>query len=165
MSATLGYITILSTSTIVHTVSRCMVARSWAIGTASTVCARPAREDLAGQPLDAGGRRPLADADGDHAGREQQHVAALDVLALPAVDLAGAREARVLGVDQLGQLASRARGPASPASDRDPVAHPDAGVAGEQQVGQRVDQEVVAGEQRGDQPEAAAHLVVADARR
>ena len=48
-------------------------------------------EDLAGQPLDAGGRRPLADADRDHARREQQDVAALDVLVVPAVDLAGAR--------------------------------------------------------------------------
>ena len=41
--ATLGYIRMASTSTIVHTVSRCIVARSWAIGTASTVCARPER--------------------------------------------------------------------------------------------------------------------------
>ena len=57
--ATLGYITILSTSTIVQTVSRCMVARSWAIGTASTVCARSSCEDLAGQPLDA---RPASSA-------------------------------------------------------------------------------------------------------
>ena len=87
VSATLGYITILSTSTIVQTVSRCMVARSCAIGTASTVWARPAWKTCAGQPLDAGGRRPLADADRDHAGRQQQHVAALDVLVAPAVDL------------------------------------------------------------------------------
>ena len=44
-------------------------------------------EDLPGQPLDAGRRGPLADADGDHARGEQQHVAALDVLVVPAVDL------------------------------------------------------------------------------
>ena len=51
----------------------------------------PVGEDLPGQPLDAGRRRPLPDADGDHAGREQQHVAALDVLAPPAVDPVGRR--------------------------------------------------------------------------
>ena len=83
-------------------------------------------EDLAGEPLDAGGRRTLADADRDHAGREQQHVAALDVLVVPAVDLAGAAEARVLGVDQLGQLGlARARRHRQ-RGDRDPVADPDA---------------------------------------
>ena len=102
-------------------------------------------EDLAGQPLDAGGRGPLADADGDHARREQQHVAALDVLVVPAVDLAGAGEARVLGVDQLGQLGLALAGRHRQRGDRDPVADPHAGVAGEQQVGQRVDEEVVAG--------------------
>ena len=42
VSATLGYMTIVSTSTIVHTVSRCIVARSCAIGMASTVWARSA---------------------------------------------------------------------------------------------------------------------------
>lgn len=40
--ATGGYMTTVSTSTIVHTVSRCIVARSCAIGTARTVCASPA---------------------------------------------------------------------------------------------------------------------------
>ena len=79
-----GYITTASTSTIVQTVSRCMVARSCAIGTASTVCASPRVEHRAGQPLDAGRRGPLADPDRDHAGREQQHVAALDVLEVRA---------------------------------------------------------------------------------
>ena len=80
-----GYITTASTSTIVQTVSRCMVARSCAIGTASTVVRQPAVEHVPGQPLDAGRRRPLADPDGDHAGREQQDVAALDRLVLRAV--------------------------------------------------------------------------------
>ena len=41
MSATLGYVTTVSASTMVQTVSRCIVARSWAIGTASTVRASP----------------------------------------------------------------------------------------------------------------------------
>ncbi len=36
-----GYITTASTSTMVQTVSRCIVARSCAIGTASTVVASP----------------------------------------------------------------------------------------------------------------------------
>ena len=45
-SCTAGYITIASTSTIVHTVSRCIVARCWAIGTASTVCASPSSKRL-----------------------------------------------------------------------------------------------------------------------
>jgi hypothetical protein len=45
--------------------------------------------DLAGELLDPGGRRPLADADGDDAGRQQQDVAALDVLVAPAVERAG----------------------------------------------------------------------------
>ena len=132
------------------------MARSWAIGTASTVCARPGCEDLAGQPLDAGRRGPLADADGEHARRQQQDVAALDVLVVPAVDLGRAGEARVLGVDQLGQLGLAAPGRHRERGDRHPVADPHAGVAGEQQVGQRVDHEVVVGEQAGDQPEAAA---------
>ena len=66
-------------------------------------------------------------------------------------------------VDQLGQLGLAARGRHRQRRDRHPVADPDAGVAGEQQVGQRVDEEVVGGQQGGDQPEAAAHLVVADA--
>ena len=49
---------------------------------------------------------------------------------------------------------SRARAGIARRGDRDLVPDPDAGVAGEQQVGQRVDQEVVAGQQAGDQPEA-----------
>ncbi len=45
-STMFGYITTASTSTIVHTVSRCICARSWAIGTASTVCARSSSNRL-----------------------------------------------------------------------------------------------------------------------
>jgi hypothetical protein len=41
-----GYITTASTSTIVHTVSRCICARSWAMGTASTVWARSSSNKL-----------------------------------------------------------------------------------------------------------------------
>ena len=148
VSATLGYITILSTSTIVQTVSRCIVARSCAIGTASTVCARSAWKTWRASRSTPAGvvRSPTPTA--ITPGREQQHVAALDVLVVPAVDLAGAGEARVLGVDQLGQLGLALARRHRQRGDRDPVAHPDAGVAGEQQVGQRVDEEVVAGQQR-----------------
>ena len=161
----MGYITILSTSTIVHTVSRCIVARSCAIGTASTVWARSAPEDLPSQPLGPGGRGALTDPDGDHAGGEQQHVAALDVLVPPAVDARRAGEARVVGVDQLGELGLALPGRHRQRGDRHPVVHPDAGVAGEEQVGQRVDEEVVGGQQAGHQAVAAADLVVADPRR
>ena len=140
-----------------------MVARSCAIGTASTVCARLGLEALPGQPLDAGRRGPLADADRDHAGREQQDVAALDVLEVRAVHPRRADEPRVPAVDQLGQLGLALAGRHRQRGDRDPVAHPHRRVAGEEQVGQRVDEEVVVGQQRGDQAEAAAHLVVADA--
>lgn len=45
-STTLAYITTVSVSTIVHTVSRCICARRWAIGTASTVCARSSSNRL-----------------------------------------------------------------------------------------------------------------------
>ena len=45
-STMFGYITTASTSTIVHTVSRCICARSCAIGTASTVCARSSSNRL-----------------------------------------------------------------------------------------------------------------------
>ncbi len=120
-------------------------------------------EHLAREPLGTRGRGALADADGDDAGREQQYVAALDVLALPAVQLRRTGEPGVLGVDQVGQLGLALARRHRQRGDRDPVADPDAGVAGEQQVGERVDEEVVAGEQAGDQAVAAAHLVVADA--
>src|SRR4051794_41745863 len=46
VSATGGYITTASTSTIVQIVSRCIVARSCAIGTASTTSAIPAAKAL-----------------------------------------------------------------------------------------------------------------------
>ena len=121
-------------------------------------------EALPGQPLDAGRRGPLADPDRDHARREQQHVAALDVLEVRAVHPRRAHEPGVPAVDQLGQLGLALAGRHRQRRDRDPVAHPHRRVAGEQQVGQRVDEEVVVRQQRGDQPEPAAHLVVADAR-
>ena len=48
------------------------------------------------------------------------------------------------------------------AGDGDLVLEPDRRVAGEEQVGQRVDDEVVMGEQARHESEAATHLVVAD---
>ncbi len=45
-STIFGYITTASVSTIVHTVSRCIWARCWAIGTANTVCARSSSNRL-----------------------------------------------------------------------------------------------------------------------
>ena len=73
------------------------------------------REDLAGQPLDARGRRTLADADGDDARRQQQHVAALEVLAPPAVDLRWCRRSAGGRCRSARSAGSRARAPASPA--------------------------------------------------
>ena len=123
----------------------------------------PVGEDLAGQALDPRGRRTLPDADGQDARREQQYVATLDVLAAPTVDLRCRDEPGVVGVDQLGELALPAPRRHREGGDRHLVADPHARVAGEEQVGQRVDQEVVAGQQAGHQPEPAAHLVVAQA--
>ena len=140
------------------------MARSWAIGTASTVWARSSANTSRASRSTPGGRGALPDPDRDHAGGHQQDVAALDVLVPPAVDPLGVGEPGVPGVDQLGELALAHPGRHRQRGDRDPVAHPDRGVAGEQQVGQRVDQEVVVGEQRGDQAVPAAHLVVAHAR-
>jgi hypothetical protein len=78
VSATAGNITTASTSTIVQTVSRCMVARSCAIGTASTVCATPGRERAQREGLHPAGRGALPDADGHDARRHDEHVAALE---------------------------------------------------------------------------------------
>jgi hypothetical protein len=50
VSATAGNITTASRSTIVQIVSRCIVARSCAIGTASTVCASPSAKAAARRP-------------------------------------------------------------------------------------------------------------------
>ena len=62
-------------------------------------------EDLAGQALDTGGRRTLPDADGDDTRPEQQDVATLEVLGRQPWISVRAGEARVVGVDELGQLA------------------------------------------------------------
>ena len=109
-------------------------------------------EALAGQPLRPGGRGALADADRDHPGREQQDVAALDVLEVRAVHPGRADEPRVPAVDQLGQLGLALAGRHGQRGDRHPVAHPHRRVAGEQQVRQRVDQEVVVGQQHVTSP-------------
>ena len=143
VSATLGYITTLSTSTMVQTVSRCMVARSCAMGTARTVSARPVSNICrASRSAPAGVvRSPTPTA--ITPGASSSHVAALDVLEVVAVDPRSGREARVEAVDQLGQLGLALAGRHGQRGDRDPVAHPHRGVAGEEQVRQRVDEEVV----------------------
>ena len=74
-----------------------------------------------------------------------------------------AGEARVQRVDQLGELGLPLTGAHRQRRDGHVVADPDAGVAGEQQVRQRLDEEVVLGQQAGHQPVPAAHLVVAQA--
>ena len=139
------------------------MARSWAIGTASTVCARSAWNTWrASRSAPAGVVRsptPTAITPGASSSTSPPSTCSCCqpwILRVPC-------EARVGGVDQLGQLGLAGPGGHRQGRDRDSVADPDAGVAGEEQVGQRVDQEVVAGQQAGDQAEAAAHLVVADA--
>ncbi len=163
-SATFGYITTASTSTIVQTVSRCIVARSWAIGTASTVCARlAANARRASRSAPAGVvRSPTPTA--ITPGASKQHVAAFDVLEAGLVEQRRAGEPRVVAVDRL-----RERGLAGPcrhgeAGDRGLVTDPQAGVAGEQQVWQRIDDEVVRVHHPVDEPAAGAQLVVGDAR-
>ena len=140
-----------------------MVARSWAIGTASTVWAssswkhwRASRSTPAGVV-----RSPTPTAITPGARRSTSPPSTCSRWA-PCIRRR-ADEARVPAVDQLGELGLALAGRHRQGRDRDPVAHPDRGVAGEEQVGQRVDEEVVVGQHRGDQAEAAAHLVVADA--
>ena len=67
------------------------------------------------------------------------------------------------GVDQLGELGLAPACGHGQRSDRDPVSDPDARVPREQQVGKRVDQEVVRPVERSDQAAGALHLVVAQA--
>jgi hypothetical protein len=102
-----------------------MVARSWAMGTASTVWARPCANSW--------------------------RATALDVLEVPAVHARDAGEPGVEGVDEVGQAGLPLAGRHGQAGDRHPVAQPHRRVAGEEQVGQRVDHEVVVGQQAGHQ--------------
>ena len=67
-----------------------------------------------------------------------------------------------MGVDQAEQVGLPVPGRHGQARRGDLVADPHAGVPGEQQVGQRVDDEVVVGEHRRDQAGAARQLVDPD---
>ena len=152
--------TIASTSTIVAMVSRCMVARCWAMGTTSTVCASPRantrRASRSAPPGVVRSPTPTASTPGC----QQQHVAALEVLQAGAVELLHPGEARVVGVDGGGDRALAVPGRHGQRGDRDLVADPHRGVAGEQQVGQRGDDEVRAVHHLVGQARAAAQLVV-----
>ena len=123
---------------------------------------QPAREHPAGQPLRAARRRPLAHADRDHPVGEQQDVAALQVLQAGVVELLDPGEARMVGVDGGGDGALPVPRRHRQRRHRDLVAHPDRGVAGEQQVGQRGDDEVGAVHHPVGQPVPAAQLVVGE---
>jgi hypothetical protein len=103
----------------------------------------PVRERRPRERLRPGRRGPLADADRQHAGREQQHVTALDRRRVGAVRAAGGAEARVVGVDQVEQRGLPVARGHRERRDRHPVANPHRRVAREQQVWQRVDDEVV----------------------
>jgi hypothetical protein len=113
-------------------------------------------EDPAGQPLGTGRGGALAHPDRQHVRGQQQHVAALDAFQARLVEQLGAGEARVVGVDGPGQRGLPAAGRHGQAGDRRLAAHPERGVAGEQQVGQRVDDEVEPVHQLIDQATGAA---------
>ena len=133
-----------------------MVARSWAIGTASTARAAPVANSRCGERLDARGARPLADADGQHARGEHEHVAALEPragLLRAAVEELRAGEARVVAVDRAGERRlAPARTACASSVDGDAVLEPHARVAREQQVGQRADDEVERRRHAVDEP-------------
>jgi hypothetical protein len=117
-------------------------------------------EHAAGQSFRAAGCRPLAHPDRHHPRRQQQHVAALEVLQRGVVELLGAGEARVVGVDGRGDRALPVPGGHRERGDRHLVAHPHRGVAREQQVGQRGDDEVTALHELPGQAAGPGQLVV-----
>ena len=121
---------------------------------------QPPGEQPPGQPLRAAGRRPFAHADRHHTGGQQQDVAALQVLQSGAVELLDAGEPRMVGVDGGGDRALPVPRRHGQRGHRHLVAHPHRGVAGEQQVGQRRDDEVAAVHDLVGQAAAAAQLVV-----
>ena len=121
---------------------------------------QPAGEHPPGEALGPAGRRPLADAHRHDALGEQQHVAALEVLELGAVELLHPGEAGMVGVDGGGDGALAVAGRHGQRRHGHLVAHPDRRVAGEQQVGQRRDDEVPAVHDLVGQPVTAAQLVV-----
>ncbi len=118
-------------------------------------------EDCPRETLNPRRRRTLADPHGDDAGRQQQHVAAFHALSSPPMDAWNPVEARMEHVDELSQLGLPRACRHGEACHGDPVSQPDRRVAGEEQVGQRFDDEVVWVQESGDQAEAAPHLVVA----
>jgi hypothetical protein len=117
-------------------------------------------ENLPRERLEPGRRGALADSDGHDPGSEQQHVAALQVLQVRAVQALDARKARVVLIDEVGQLRLAHACGHREAGDGDTAGEPHGRVAGEQQVGQRVDEEVVGPEQARDDA-AVLDLVVA----
>ena len=144
--------TIASTSTIVAMVSRCIVARCWAMGTTSTVCAsRRANTRRASRSAPPGVvRSPTPTATTPSASSRTSPPSRCSRCG--AVELLDAGEARVVGVDGGGDGALAVPGRHGQRRHRDLVAHPDRGVAGEQQVGQRRDDEV----RRGPSPRRPA---------
>ena len=143
-----------------------MVARSWAIGTASTACASPAANSRwANASTPAGEVRwptPIASTPG----REHEHVAALEpgaVLRVAAVEQRRAGEARVVAVDRGGDRGLAAARLHRERGDRDAVAQPDARVAREEQVRQRRHDEVLRRRHPLDEPAAVAELLAREA--
>ena len=159
-----GYMTTASTSTIVQTVSRCIVARSCAIGTASTVWASAAVEHRPG-PAARPRRRSSA-----RRPRRRRRRARAAARRRPRPARCRARSSCSVPanrgwwrVDRPGQRRLPLAGRHRQAGDRDLVADPHARVAGEQQVGQRVDHEVVPVHEAVGQPADGRDLLVRQA--
>ncbi len=120
------------------------------------------REQPLGERLDAGGAGALADADGEDARGEHEHVAALEprvALRIAAVQQRRAREARVVGVDRAGDRGLAPAGGHRQRRDRHAVAQPHARVAREEQVGQRAHDEVLRRRHLLDEPAGDRELL------
>ena len=104
-------------------------------------------KDSARQPLNAGRGGPAPHADRHHARRQQQHVAALQVLKMRHVEAFGASKPRVMLIDHLDQLGLPGPPGCGQTGGGGPVADPEARIPAEDQVRERVNDEVVPVEQ------------------
>jgi hypothetical protein len=120
-------------SITVHTVSRCTACDGW-IGTASTLCASPAANSWS---------RPVADAHRDHARGEQHDVAAREGFQVRAVEHLGPGEPRVMPVQHAQQRGFPGPVRRGQAGYHHPVPDPHTRIPGEDQVRQRIEDEVV----------------------
>ena len=156
-----GYITTASVSTIVQTVSRCMVARRCSTGTASTTRTTPASSARAASVSAPAGvvrsPTPMAATPGASSRTSPPSRIGLRVLGGDvAVEQRGAGEARGVPVDRPGQRRLPGARRHVRARDGDLPIEPDRAVAGEEQVRQRRDDEAVRRRAAGRRPRCAA---------